>query len=126
MPGYFQSGELLARITITSRSDLLQIESSLSDVQYQLESYESQKKVYDDQVDFCTVNINLQEVETFTPTETTFWARFVRALSDALVHFGAALANVAFWLAERWPWLVVLAAVCAAVLFVKKRKGRKA
>ena len=38
-------------------SDLLQIESSLSDVQYQIESYQSQLNWYANQVQYCTVNI---------------------------------------------------------------------
>lgn len=45
-------------------ADLLEIESSLSDVQYQIESWQSQLDWYSNQVSCCTVYITLNEVET--------------------------------------------------------------
>ena len=53
-------------------ADLLEIESSLSDVQYQIESWQSQLDWYSNQVSCCTVYITLNEVETLTPTSTSF------------------------------------------------------
>ena len=61
-------------------ADLLEIESSLSDVQYQIESWQSQLDWYSNQVSCCTVYITLNEVETLTPTSTSFGAKLLAAL----------------------------------------------
>ena len=61
-------------------ADLLEIESSLSDVQYQIESWQSQLDWYSNQVSCCTVYITLNEVEPLTPTSTSFGAKLLAAL----------------------------------------------
>ena len=61
-------------------SDLLQIETSLTDVQSQIESWQSQLDWYSNQVSCCTVYITLNEVETLTPTSTSFGAKLLAAL----------------------------------------------
>ena len=63
-------------------ADLLEIESSLSDVQYQIESWQSQLDWYSNQVSCCTVYITLNEVETLTPTSTSFGAKLLAALRN--------------------------------------------
>ena len=60
-------------------ADLLEIESSLSDVQYQIEIGQSQLDWYSNQVSCCTVYITLNEVETlslihiYTTSEMPDW-----------------------------------------------------
>ena len=71
-------------------ADLLEIESQLSDVQYQLENYTRQLRNMDQQVSYSTVDINLQEVVTLTPTGVTFIERIADAFGggwDAFVGF---------------------------------------
>ena len=58
-------------------SDLLDIEAQLSDVQYQLESWQSRLDWYDDQIASCTVTVNLREVETYTPPARASWSGWV-------------------------------------------------
>lgn len=48
-------------------ADLLEIESSLSDVQYQIESWQSQLDWYSQQVSCSTVYLSLDEVKEYTP-----------------------------------------------------------
>lgn len=48
-------------------ADLLEIESSLNEVQYQLESWQSQMNWYEDQIQCCTVYLSLNEVQTYSP-----------------------------------------------------------
>lgn len=57
--------ELLAQAE--TMSDLLEIESRLTDVRYELENYTSRLKVYDNQVDFATIYLDLEEVQEYTP-----------------------------------------------------------
>lgn len=48
---------------------VISLEERLSEIRYQLESMESQLRLYDNQVDYSTVNITICEVTAFTPTE---------------------------------------------------------
>ena len=50
-------------------SDLLDIEERLTEVRYQLENYTSTLRLYDNQVDYATVELRVNEVEKYTPRE---------------------------------------------------------
>ena len=46
--------------------DILQIEARLSEISYQVESYASQLKVYENQVNYATIDLSITEVKTYT------------------------------------------------------------
>ncbi len=52
---------------------VITLEQRLSDIRYQLESMESQLRLYDNQVDYSTVYLSISEVTAYTPVtpETT-------------------------------------------------------
>ena len=56
--------ELLS--TAENMEDLLSIESKLSDIRYEIESYESQLRLLDNQIDYSTVHVEIFEVERMT------------------------------------------------------------
>ena len=102
-------------------ADLLEIESQLSDVQYQLENYTRQQRNMDQQVSYSTVDINLQEVVTLTPTGVTFIERIADAFGggwDAFVGFVQGLVIALVYL---WPVVLVVIAVIAALRFWRTR-----
>ena len=103
-------------------TDLLQIESSLSDVQYQIESYQSQLNWYSQQVSYCTVNITLDEVETLT-TGTSFAARLADAAKNGWANFTAGAQAAMVFLMGAWP-AIVIGAACG-VVFYQVRHPRK-
>lgn len=49
-----------------SIEDIIAINEQLTDVRYQIESMESQLRTYDNQVDYSTVNLYIDEVERYT------------------------------------------------------------
>ena len=104
-------------------SDLLQIESSLSDVQYQIESWQSQLDWYSNQVSCCTVYITLNEVETLTPTSTSFGAKLLAALRNGWTGFVSGAQAVAVFLVGAWP-AILIGAVCG-VIYYRVRHPRK-
>ena len=104
-------------------SDLLQIESSLSDVQYQLESYQSQLDWYSNQVQQCTVYVNLNEVQNYPPTDESFLGSVGAAFAQGWSNFVNGLQQLAVWLAGAWPVVLVVAAAAAG--FAVWRKKRK-
>ena len=103
-------------------SDLLDIEAQLSEVQYQLESWQGQLDWYDDQIASCTVTVRLQEVETYTPTGDNFLERLGSAFAEGWQNFVRGLAAVAVALAGLWPVVVIVAAAVAAVVVIRRRR----
>lgn len=104
-------------------ADLLEIESSLSDVQYQIESWQSQLDWYSNQVSCCTVYITLNEVETLTPTSTSFGAKLLAALRNGWTCFVSGAQAVAVFLVGAWP-AILIGAVCG-VIYYRVRHPRK-
>ena len=104
-------------------SDLLQIETSLTDVQSQIESWQSQLDWYSNQVQQCTVYVNLSEVQNYTPTDESFLGSVGAAFAQGWSNFVSGLQQMAVWLAGAWP--VVLVVVAAAAGFAVWRKKRK-
>ena len=104
-------------------SDLLQIETSLSDVQSQIESWQSQLDWYSNQVQQCTVYVNLSEVQNYTPTDESFLGSVGAAFAQGWSNFVNGLQQLAVWLAGAWPVVLVVAAAAAG--FAVWRKKRK-
>lgn len=104
-------------------ADLLEIESSLSDVQYQIESWQSQLDWYSNQVQQCTVYVNLNEVQNYTPTDESFLGSVGAAFAQGWSNFVNGLQQLAVWLAGAWPVVLVIAAAAAG--FAVWRKKRK-
>ena len=104
-------------------SDLLQIETSLTDVQSQIESWQSQLDWYSNQVQQCTVYVNLNEVQNYTPTDESFLGSVGAAFAQGWSNFVNGLQQLAVWLAAAWPVVLVVAAAAAG--FAVWRKKRK-
>lgn len=108
-------------------ADLLEIESQLSDVQYEIENYTRQLRAMDDQVSYSTVNINLYEVAVLTPvTPVTFGEKVGRAFGDGWEIFVDFIQGTVLAVVYMWP-LVVLAVVIIAVLLITRpaRRARR-
>lgn len=118
--------ELLAQAE--NMSDLLQIESRLTDVRYELESVTSQLRVLENQVDYATIYLNVEEVRDYTDTEEekTVWQRISGGFVDSLKGVGNGALELAIWILANLPYLVVLGgAGFAAVLIIKKLRKKK-
>ena len=102
-------------------ADLLEIESSLSDVQYQIESWQSQLDWYSQQVSCSTVYLSLDEVKEYTPTEETYLSQLSSALRNGWTGFVSGVQQLTVWVVGVWPVLVILAAAALVVRFVRRR-----
>ena len=110
----------------TSVEELITIESRLSEVRYQLESYASRLRTLDNQVDYSTVHINIDEVDRETKVEPkTFWEEVTDEFGDSIYGIGRDVRNFAIWFLGSSPYIVLWAVVIAAVVVVLKILGRK-
>ena len=118
--------ELLA--DAQTMSDLLEIEAQLSDVRYELESYTSKLRTLDNQIDYATVYLFIEEVQEYTPVEEpTLWERITDGFADSIEGLGESLQNLLVFLIMSIPYVLVYggAAILIFLLIRKITKNRK-
>ena len=113
-----------------SMEDIITIESRLSEVRYQIESMESQLRTFDNQVDYSTVHINVEEVEHYTPQpEKTTWERMKTGFGENVYRVTNGIKNLGIEFVIAIPillvWAVVIAAGVILVRIILKKKYRK-
>lgn len=106
--------------------DIIALESRLSEVRYQLESMESQLRTYDNQIDYSTVYLNIDEVERYTPTEEVTTGERIRdGFVDSLKGVGRGISNFAIWFVVNLPYLAVWAVIIICIILVVRLVIRK-
>ena len=110
-----------------STDDLIQIQSQLSNVRYQIESWQSQLNTYDNLVSYDTVSLYIQEVKQESLTgQSTVWERIRSGLAENTASLINGIGNLLIWIITMIP---VFAAVFVVILLivglVKKLRGRR-
>ena len=107
--------------------DMITVESRLTDVQYQLDSMESQLRTYDNQINYSTVYLNIEEVVEFTVTTEpqTIWEEIAEGFSENLHSVGMGLRNFFVWFVTHIPQLVVWAVVIAIIVVIWRKLRAK-
>ena len=109
-------------------SDLLEIEGRLTEVRYELERYSSRLKLYDNQIDYATIYLSIDEVQEYTPVEEpTVWQRICSGFVSSLKGLGTGIVDVVVWLIVSSPYILVFAALGLGILALLRRirKNRK-
>ena len=107
-------------------TDLLEIESRLTDVRYELENAASQKRLYDNQIDYATIYLNIEEVQEYTPVEEpNLWERISNGFTGNLKNLGEDLLDVLVWLIVSLPYLAVAAVVIFLIVLLIRRLRRR-
>ena len=111
-------------------SELLEVEARLTDVITELESAESQKRLYDNMIDYTSIQLTLRQVtELTTPEdEMTLWERISTGFMSTLTGLADTLVDLFVWLIVSSPVLVVLGVVAFGisrlVCFLRKKKNK--
>lgn len=111
-------------------SDLLTIERRLTEVRYDLESYSSRLRVYDNQVDYATIDLYISQVEQYTPVEKEgFLPRITKGFKQSLKDLTEGLVDFTAWLIIDLPYLVmwglIIWGIVAAIKAGRRRKAAK-
>lgn len=108
---------------------VISLESRLSEIRYELESMESQLRMYDNQVEYSTVYLNINEIRDpaeFTPTKQVgTMERIQNGFSQNLKAITQGLTNFFIWLVTSSPFWIPLAVIALAVMVVVRRRNRK-
>ena len=101
--------------------NIIELENRLTEVRYEIESYESRLRMMNNQVQYSTVNLNVSEVKDYTPEpvyEETFGERirngFLESCADALDTIQDFVVGFVSFL----PMLVVLVVILGVVFLI--------
>ncbi|MCM1173814.1 MAG: DUF4349 domain-containing protein [Blautia sp.] len=115
-----------------SVEDIITIEQRLSEVRYELENMESQLRTLNNQIDYSTINISIQEVKRVTPVEEkSAWDKMKNGFVKSIYRIGDDMENGFIRFVINIPylliWIVVFGIAFVIVRAVlKKRKRKKA
>lgn len=113
-----------------SMDSIIALEQRLSEIRYELESYESKLRTYDNKIDYSTVNIDVSEVRVLTPTEPdTFITRIRKGFEANLTDLCETIVDLTVWFVSSLPSLILLAMIAAVtawlVRFFIRRHNKK-
>lgn len=106
---------------------VIALEERLSEIRYELESMESRLRLYDNQVDYSTVYLSIQEVTSFTPTAPqSVGERIYEGFTENLADMGDFLVNLFISLVTTIPiWLPLLLIFILIITLVRKLSKKK-
>lgn len=113
---------------VESLEDIITLETRLSSVRYELESYESQLRLYDNLVEYSTVTLNIQEVERMSAAENeekSVWSRIHSGFGDTVYDIGEGVKNFIVWFVVNLPYLAIWAVIIVVVVIVSRKYYKK-
>lgn len=109
----------------TNLADIIQLESRLSEIHYQLDGLSSTLRKYDDLVDYSTVYLSLHEVNKITESPKTLGERISSGFADSLYSLQVFAEDTIVFIVARSPILLLLGVILVlACLLLKKLNKR--
>lgn len=111
-----------------SLKDILEIETKLSDVRYQIESFMASKTNIENQVQYSTVSLQLKEVIKQTEMQKpaiTMGERIIKGFSNSLSNVGAFIVNFVVVFISAIPYLVMILAFSVLGIIIWKEARKK-
>lgn len=106
--------------------DIITIESRLSEVRYELESYTSQLRTYDNQIDYSTVNLSIHEVDREVKAEPKgFWEEVKEQFEGSLYELGQGIRGFTIWFLGSLPYLICIVLAAGIVLWGTRKIRRR-
>lgn len=114
----------------TKLEDIIQLESEISNIEYELNNYKTTSKVYDNKVNYATVHINVYEVSEISVTdEDSYWQKIGKGFMSGLSGVGSFFKGLFYVLVVCAPALVIIGLIVFFIIFfirksIKKKKAK--
>ena len=106
--------------------DIIIIRNQLTDVIYEIESYESRLRAYDNLIEYTTISIYISEVERVTVVEEqNIWQEIGDNLKENFEDVGHDLVRAFVFVVSNLPYFMVWAVIISIVIFVVKKVIKK-
>ena len=113
----------------TSMADVIAIQDRLTDVIYEIESYESKLRTYDNLIEYTTVTIRISEVERVQVVEEqTMWQEIASDFKENMEDIGHGCKRLFIAIVGGFPYIVINGAIIfLAIIIIKKyiKKSKK-
>lgn len=109
---------------------IILLQNRLSDVRYEIESYEARLRSYDSLVQFSTVKMTISEVERESPVEKESFGKEVsRRFGESLEAVGDGFRAFALWFIGDLPiiiiWVVIIAVIAIVIIALTRKSSRR-
>ena len=101
--------------------NIIELENRLTEVRYEIESYESRLRTMNNQVEYSTVNLSIQEVKEYTPEpveELTFGERISQGFLESCADAWEAIQDFIVGFVTVLPMLLVILVILAVIFFI--------
>ena len=101
--------------------DVIRLQSRITEVNYQLDSYKAQLRKYDDLIAYCTVHISVNEVfreSEKAPEVLTFTQRISQALNRTFLDISDGAQDFAVDFVASLPYLLIWAVVITVLILL--------
>lgn len=105
---------------------IITLEQRLSQVRYEIESYQAKLRTYDDKITYSTVKIYVYEVTKVTEKDPeTLLERIGNGWADTMEDISMSAQNFVVWFVINLPYLAFWGAVIVILVVVLKKKSAK-
>lgn len=108
---------------------MLQIESRLSDIRYEIESLTKELKYIDARVEYSTIHLYINEVVKYDVTDPepkNFFEEIIEEIKYSAEDFVEWLKDLLIFIIHIFPYGVILLVIALLIRkFIKKRKAKK-
>ncbi len=108
--------------------NIITLESRLSDIRYELQSYQSQLRSFDNKVDYSTISLSIQEVNRISPVtvaKPTFGSRVKNGFGDTIYNISEGILDFLVWFIVNLPYLLIWGIIIALIIIIIRRWIRK-
>ena len=107
-------------------ADIISVRDRLTSVIYEIETYKSQLRTYDNLVDYATVHISVMEVERITAVkEKSVWTEIGENLKEAFKKIANAARALFVYAVSSLPYLAVIAIIVFAIVLLLKLTSKR-
>lgn len=109
-------------------SDTIAIQSQLTQVRYQIESYESRLRLLQNKISYSTININVREVYRESIVNPSFSESIRNKFADSIDNIISSSTDFAIWFIGSIPYFVIIGviiAIIAAIVTIIRKRRRK-
>ena len=108
--------------------EMIMVEERLADVQTELNQKKSYRSTMDTDVDYSTIDLSLNEVQQYTPTDDSiqlggYWKRLGETFVEAWKEFVYFLQNVSLFIVKILPFACLIAVIILLIKVYRKKKG---